>query len=342
MLQELEDVEVLVVNARHIKNVPGRKTDVKDAQWLCQLLECGLLKGSFIPTTEMQKLRDLTRYRTRLINDRGREVQRIHKVLEDAGLKLEAVIADVLGVSGRNMLEALISGERRPAVLADMAKQRMRSKIPTLELALEGRFGDHHATMLRLHLDHIDYLNNTVSRIDEEVDELMGPFSAVQERLETIPGIGTLTARVIVAEAGVDMSRFATADHFASWVGACPGNHESAGVSRSGATTKGNQALMSALCEAAWVASRTDTYLGAKFKRYARHFGKRGINQAIVALAHTMALIVYHVIHDGVDYVELGADYVQRLDDPEVKKHRLLHQLELLGYEVTVKPKTAA
>jgi transposase len=334
-LEELEGVEVLLVNARHVKNVPGHKTDVKDAQWLAQLLECGLLKGSFVPTAVMQRLRDLTRYRSKLVNDRGREVQRIHKVLEDAGIKLDAVISDVLGVSGRQMLEALIAGERNPEVLANMAKARMRSKIAVLNEALVGRFGDHHARMARLHLDHIDHLDAAIDSIDQEVAAEIAPFEQQMTRLKTITGIGQTVAEVVVAEVGVDMSRFPTPEHLASWAGLCPGNYESAGKSKSGKTLKGNAAM----CEAAWAAAHSkDTYLAAQFKRFARRFGKRGVNKAIFALAHTMIVIVWHVLADETDYKELGYDYFQRLDDPEAQKRRLVRQLEALGVKVTLEP----
>jgi transposase len=287
----------------------------------------------------MQRLRDLTRYRARLVNDRGREVQRIHKVLEDAGIKLDAVITDVLGVSGRQMLEALIAGERDPQVLANMAKRRMRAKMPELNLALEGRFGDHHARMTRLHLDHIDHLDTAIDRIDQEVAAEIAPFKGQMTRLETIPGIGRTVAEVVVAEIGVDMSRFPTAEHLASWAGLCPGNYESAGKSKSGKTLKGNAALCSALCEAAWAAAHTkDTYLAAQFKRFARRFGKRGLNKAVFALAHTMIVIIWHVLANDTDYKELGYDYFQRLDDPEAQKRRLIRQLEALGVQVTIQP----
>lgn len=339
VLEELDGVEVLVVNARHVKNVPGRKTDVKDAQWLAQLLECGLLKGSFVPTPVMQRLRDLTRYRARLVNDRAREVLRIHKVLEDAGIKLDAVISDVLGVSGRQMLEALIGGERNPEVLANMAKRRMRAKIPELNEALVGRFGDHHARMARHHLDHIDQLDAAIDSLDQEVEGELVPFKRQMTRLETIPGIGQTVAEVVVAEVGVDMSRFPTPQHLASWAGLCPGNYESAGRSKSGRTVKGNAALCSAMCEAAWAASHTkDTYLAAQFKRFARRFGRRSVNKAIFALAHTMIVIVWHVLAHDTDYKELGYDYFQRLDDPEAQKRRLIRQLEALGVKVTLEP----
>lgn len=332
-------VELLVVNAAHAKNVPGRKTDAKDAQWLCQLLECGLLKASFIPTAEMSRLRDLTRYRTKLTQDRAREVQRIHKVLEDAGFKLEAVISDVLGVSGRQMLEALIAGERNPAVLANMARRRMRSKIEVLTLALEGHFTEHHATMVRLHLDHIDHLDAAIGRIDQEVDRQMVPFQEAATHLQTIPGIGPKVAEVIVAEIGVDMTRFPSPAHLASWAGLCPGNFESAGKSRSGRTRNGNAALCSALCEAAWAASRTkDTYLSAQFKRFARRFGKRRVNQAIVAVAHSMLVIIWHVLNDNTDYRELGHDYFQKLNNSESLRKYLIRQLEATGVKVTIQP----
>src|SRR2546423_1305097 len=324
---------------RHVKNLPGRKTDAKDAQWLCQLLECGLLRGSFVPTVEMSHLRDLTRYRTKLTQDRAREVQRIHKVLEDAGFKLEAVISDVLGVSGRQMLQALMAGERDPGVLAEMARRRMRAKIDVLKLALEGHFGAHHAMMAKLHLDHIDHLDAAIARIDEEVDRQMVPFQEAAAHLRSIPGVGPKVTEVIVAEIGVDMSRFPTPAHLASWAGLCPGNFESAGKSRSGQTGKGNAALGPAVCEGAWAASHTKAaFRAAQLRRLVRHFGRRGTNKAIIALAHTMIVIIWHVLHDQTDYRELGADYFQRLSDPEALRRRLIRQLEATGVKVTIQP----
>jgi transposase len=240
-----------LVNPRHVKNVPGRKTDTGDAAWLAQLAECGLLRGSFIPPKEIAKLRDLTRYRAKVIQERTREILGLQKLLEDAGVKLMSVATDVVGVSGRAMLEALIAGERDPERLAAMARTRMRPKIPELKKAMLGRFDEHRAVLARMHLDHIDHLNAMGARLDEEVDALMDPFSHQAARLTTIPGVGKRTAEVVIAETGVDMTRFPTPGHLASWAGLCPGNHESAGKRKTGRATKGNPALRSILCEAA-------------------------------------------------------------------------------------------
>ncbi len=333
------DVELLLCNAHHVKNLPGRKTDVADAVWLCQLLECGLLRGSFVPPTEIAELRDLTRYRTKLVQDRARETQRIQKLLEDANIKLDSVASDVLGKGARRMLEALITGECDVEAMADMALTRMRPKIGELRLALEGRFTGHHALMAGMHLRHIDELTELIEAIEEEVDRRLVPFAEQAARLGTIPGIGKRTAEVVIAEIGVDMSRFPTAAHLASWVGLCPGNHESAGKHRSGKARKGNAALRTALCEAAWSAARSrDTYLAAQFRRFCRRFGKRGEGKAIFAVAHTMAVIIWHVLHDQVDYDELGADYFERRTDSEAHTRRLVRQLEKLGHKVTLAP----
>jgi len=339
VLVEMEGVELLLCNAHHVKNLPGRKTDVADAVWLAQLLECGLLRGSFVPPPEIARLRDLTRYRTKLVQDRARETQRIQKLLEDAGIKLDSVVTDVLGKAARRMLEALIAGERDVEAMADMALTRMRPKMGELRLALEGRFDAHHALMLRMHLDHIDHLGAAIEGIDEEVDRRLGPFVEQAERLRTIPGIGKRTAEVVIAEIGVDMSRFPTPAHLASWAGLCPGNHESAGKRRSGRARKGNAALRSALCEAAWCAARTrDTYLSAQFRRFCRRFGKRGEAKAVFALAHTMIVIIWHVLHDEVDYAELGSDWFEKRTDSAAHTRRLVRQLEKLGHRVTLQP----
>ncbi|MGH2689207.1 MAG: IS110 family transposase [Actinomycetota bacterium] len=339
VLEEVEAFELLLVNARHAKNVPGRKTDVSDACWLAQLLECGLLRGSFVPPPVIARLRDLTRYRKKLVEDRAREVQRIQKLLEDAGIKLDSVVSDVMGKSPRQMLESLIAGVRDPEALAEMARTRMRPKIPELRLALEGRFGAHHALMARMHLDHIDHLSEAIDRLDEEVEREMDPFDEQAERLCTIPGIGKRTAEVIVAEIGVDMSRFPTAGHLASWAGMCPGNHESAGKRRSGRARKGNAALRTALCEAAWAAAHTrDTYLSAQFRRFRRRFGKKGENKAIFAVAHTILVIAWHVLANHTPYAELGFDYFERRNETEAYKQRLVRQLEKLGLKVIVEP----
>jgi transposase len=248
---ETASFELKLANAQHVKNLPGRKTDACDAAWLCQLLECGLLRGSFIPPRDIARLRDLTRYRTKVVADRGREAQRLQKLLEDAGIKLDSVATDIQGKSCRAMIEALIAGERDPVVLADMAMTRMRPKIPDLREALVGRFDGHHALMARMHLDHMDELTRIEQRLDDQVDAMMAPFAEAATHLLTIPGVGKRVAEVVVAEIGVDMTRFPTAGHLASWAGMCPGNHESAGKRRSGKARKGNTALRTALCEAA-------------------------------------------------------------------------------------------
>jgi transposase len=284
--------QLLLANAQHVKNVPGRKTDVADAVWLAQLLECGLLRGSFVPPRAIQQLRDLTRYRKKLIEERTRETQRVQKLLEDAGIKLDSVISDVLGKSARAMLDALIAGERDPVMLAELARTRMRPKIAELRLALEGGFDTHHALMLRLHLEHVDQLTAAIDNLDSEVDRLIRPFSDQHRRLTTIPGVGKRTAEVIIAEIGVDMSRFPTAGHLASWAGMCPGNHESAGKRRSGKARKGDAALRAALCESAWVVSRTNGYLGSLYRHLHRRFGKKGEAKAAFAVGHAILVIV--------------------------------------------------
>lgn len=333
------DFELLLVNPAHFKNLPGRKTDVKDSEWLAQLLECGLLRGSFIPPADIAKLRDLTRYRTKIIGERVRETQRIQKLLEDAGIKLDSVATDVLGKSARRMLEALIDGERDPEVLAEMALTRMRSKIGVLREALVGRFDDHHAVLLRMHLDHVDQLTALESRLDDEVDRLMAPFAEAATRLLSVPGVGKRVAEVIVAEIGVDMSRFPTDKHLASWVGLCPGHHESAGKRRSGAARKGNPALRSAMCEAAWAAAHgKDNYLASQFRRFKRRFGTKGETKAIFAVAHTMIVIVWHLLASDTTYDELGADFFERRVNTEARQRNLVRQLEALGHKVTLQP----
>jgi transposase len=339
MLEAEAGFELMLCNAQHVKNLPGRKTDVADAAWLAQLLECGLLRGSFVPTPVMARLRDLTRYAKKLIEERARETQRIQKVLEDAGIKLDSVVSDVLGKAARRMIEALIAGERDTEVLAQMALTRMRPKIPELRLALEGGFGAHHGLMLRTHLDHIDHLTEAIARLDAQVEAEIAPFSTQVERLCTIPGIGIRTARVIVAEMGVDMSRFPTAHHLASWAGLCPGNHESAGKRRSGKARKGDAALRAALIESAWAAARTrDTYLAAQFHRFCRRFGKKGEAKAIFVVAHTLLVMVWHVLHDEVAYIELGYDHFQRRNDNAAHAQRLARQIEKLGYRISLEP----
>jgi transposase len=333
-LAEHDGLEILLCNAHHVKNVPGRKTDANDAVWLAELLEVGLLRGSFIPPADIAAVRELCRYRKKLIEERTRETQRLHKVLEDGGIKLDSVASDSLGASGRAMIEALVEGQRDPAVLADLAKGVLRKKIPDLTMALVGRFGDHHALLLRLHLDHIDHINGMIGKLDTRIEGAIAPFAEQKHLLTSIPGVGERTAQTIISEIGVDMSRFPTADHLASWAGLCPGNHESAGKRKKGTTRHGNAQLCGALVEAAWAASRTSSRLGARFRRLHRRFGKTGGKKAAVAIAHTILVIVWHLLHNGVDYTDLGADYYTRRDKPEFRKNQLLRQLRELGYDV--------
>jgi transposase len=314
-----DDFELLLVNAQHVKNLPGRKTDMKDAEWLCQLLECGLLRGSFVPPREFRELRDLTRYRKSLISERGRQANRLHKVLE---------------MSGRAMLEALISGTRDPEVLADLAKGKLRAKIPALQQALAGHFSAHHAMLVGHILAHLDYLDEAIGQLTGEIEERIAPFAAKAERLDGIPGVGEPTAQVIIAELGVDMSRFPGHRHAASWAKLCPGNHESAGKRRSGRTGKGNRHLRAALIEAANAAARTkDTYLRAQYEQIKR---RHGHNKAIVAVAHSILVAAYYILRDDVDYHDLGGDYYARRADPERMTRRLIAQLERLGHKVTL------
>ncbi len=331
--------ELMLVNPRHVKNVPGRKTDAGDASWLTQLLECGLLRGSFVPTKDMARLRDLTRYRTKLIQERTREIQRVQKLLEDANIKLDSVITDVMGKSAREMLDALIAGQDDVEAMAQMARTRMRPKIPELRLALDGRFDDHHRLMLSMHLEHIDHLTAMITGLDAKVDELMAPFDEPATRLLSIPGVGKRTVETIVAEIGVDMSRFPTSGHLASWAGLCPGNDESAGKRRSGKARKGNEALRTAMCEAAWAASHTrDTYLSAQYRRFKRRMGTKSEGKAIFAVAHTMIVIVWHLLHDETVYAELGPDYFDKRNDADARRRYLVRELEKLGNAVTLEP----
>jgi transposase len=338
VLEAEPSFELLLVNAHHVKNVPGRKTDVSDAVWLCQLLECGLLRGSFVPPRQIAELRDLTRYRSRLTEERTRETQRVQGLLEDAGIKLDSVVTDVLGKSARAMLDALLAGERDVAVLAELAQTRMRPKIPELRLALEGGFGEHHALLLRMHLTHVDQLTMMIEELDVRIDQAIAPFRRQVDRLMTIPGVGERTAEVILAEIGVDMTRFPTAGHLASWAGMCPGNHESAHKRRSGKARKGNAALRAALCEAAWAATHTKGYLGAQYRHLLRRFGKSGQAKASFAVGHTILVIVWHLLASDRDYEDLGGDYFTRRTDAEARKRYLIRQLEELGTKVTVEP----
>lgn len=333
LLEDLPGVEVMLVNARHVKNLPGRKTDVNDATWLAQLGAHGLVRGSFVPPEPIRQLRDLTRARTAITRERGREVQRLEKLLEDAGIKLSAVASDIVGVSGRAMLEALIAGDRDPAALADLAKRRMRVKIPELTEALQGRFGAHHAFLARVHLDLIDQHTQAIDQLTARIEEAIEPFRAFRELISTIPGISTLTADVIVAETGADMSRFPTAKHLASWAGTTPGNNESAGKVKSSTTRPGNPYLQGALGAAAMsCAQNPHTYLGARYRRIA---ARRGPMKANVAIQHSMLIAIWHMGTTGALYDDPGADYFNQLH-PDRTKQRAIAQLQALGYTVAL------
>lgn len=339
VLEEHPGFELELVNPQHVKNLPGRKTDTADAAWLAQLAECGLLRGSFIPPRAIAQLRDLTRYRTKIVRERVREVQRLQKLLEDANVKLSSLVTDITGVSGRQMIEALIAGERDPDKLADLARTRMRPKIAELRLALVGRFDEHHALLARIHLDHLDQLTAMEARLDAEVDRLMAPFAEAAELLRTIPGIGKRAAEIVISEMGIDMSRFPTAHHLASWAGLCPGNHSTAGKSRSGKARKGNEALRTVLCECAWAASHSgDTYFSAQYRRFKRRFGKKSEGKAIFAVAHSMIVVAWHVLHDAKPYTDLGSHYFERRNDAASRQRYLIRELERLGTRVTVEP----
>ena len=333
--------KVLLVNAQHIKYVPGRKTDVNDAQWIAELLQHGLLKASFIPDVDQRDLRDLTRYRTKLVQTRSSEINRVQKVLEAANIKLGSVASNVLGVSGREMIEQIIAGQDDPASLAQLARGRLREKIDQLERALKGHVRETHRTLLKMHLDHIDELNAKIEALSEEIERLLIPFDPTDAlaRLDTIPGVNRRIAEVILAELGTDMSRFPTAAHAASWAGVAPGKNESAGKNRSGKTTKGNTYLKTALTQAAHTVGRSkDNYLSAQYRRLA---SRRGKKRAAIAVAHSILVIAYHLLKNGTVYTDLGADYFEHRNEQQVQK-QLVKRLEKLGYKVTIEPLAAA
>jgi transposase len=328
----LEDgFECVLVNARHVKQVPGRKTDVKDAEWLCQLAEAGLLRASFVPPKPIRALRNLTRYRKTQIQERAREANRLHKALEDTGIKLDCVASDILGKSGRAMLDALVNGTTDPEVLAELAKGRMRAKIPALKEALQGRFDHLHPVWIGAILEHIDFLDGQIAGLTEAIGEQIAPFENAVELLCTIPGVQRRTAEVIIAEIGVDMSIFPTDKQLASWAGMCPGNDQSAGKRRSGKTRKGSKWLDWALEEAAMAAIRTrDVYLAAQ---YARLRPRRGHKKALGAVKHSILIACWHMLSTGELYTDLGGDYYRKRD-PEKTTKRLVAQLERLGHKV--------
>jgi transposase len=333
---EARGFALLLVNARHVKILPGRKTDVADAAWLAELLEHGLLRGSFVPPPAIRQLRDLTRYRKKLIQAHTAETQRVHKTLEDAGIKLDSVAADVLGVSGRAMLAALVAGERDPVVLAGLAKGKLRKKLPQLRQALTGRFSEHHGLLVGLSLGHLEHLERAIARLDDRVDEVIAPFAVARDRLDTITGVGKRAAETIIAEIGADMGVFPTAGHLASWAGRCPGNNLTGGKRRSGTPTKGNRWLGEVLIECAWAAAHTrDTYLAAQFWRLARRIGSK---KAAGAVGHSILVICWYLLSNDCDYHDLGGDWFARRADHDRRKTHLVKQLQALGYSVSLQP----
>lgn len=331
--------EVWIVNARDLQQVPGRKTDVKDAEWIAQLMRHGLLKRSFIPDVEQRDLRDLTRYRTRLLGERSSASNRLQKILEDANIKLSSVASNIQGVSARAMLEALIAGETDVTKLADLAQRRLRSKIPELEAALAGRIREHHRFMWREILYHLDELNERLATLDAQIRQLTAPYESTIERLDAIPGVDRRTAEVILAEIGPDVTPFPTAQHLASWACLCPGNNISGNKRRSGKTRHGQNWLRTALVEAAWAASRTkDTYLSSQFHRLR---ARRGDKRAAVAVAHSILIVVYHLLaKPEAVFQELGGDYFLKRN-AEQEERRAVRKLTALGFTVTLTPVAA-
>src|SRR5215472_13468901 len=327
--------EVLLVNAQHIKAVPGRKTDQKDSEWIADLLQHGLLRASFVPPTPTRELRDLTRYRASLAQEINRIANRVQKVLEDANIKLASVATDTLGASGRLMLEAMVKGEQDSQRLAEMAQGKLRNKIPELERALEGRVSSHHRFLLRELLDHFYFVESKMRRIEQEVEERLRLFQSEVMRLCTIPGVDRVTAWGLLAEIGLNMEQFPDAPHLASWAGLCPGSHESADKRKSGKIRKGSLWLRRCLCQAAWaVSTKKNNYLSALYRRLA---ARRGVKRATIAVAHNLLAIAYYILRDQTCYQDLGPDYFDRLN-PEGLRRRLTRRLEGLGFKVTLEP----
>ncbi|MGI8609094.1 MAG: IS110 family transposase [Candidatus Dormibacteria bacterium] len=337
----LEDaMDTWLLNARHLHNVPGRKTDMADAAWIAQILEFGLVRPSFVPPKPIRELRNLTRYRKAQIEERTREAQRLDKVLQDAGIKLSSVASEILGVSSRTMLLALVDGTRDPEVLADLAKGKLRSKLPALREALNGNFGAHHALLVGTILSKLDFMDEVVERLSAEVELAISPFAHQLELLDTIPGVDRRTAEALIAEIGVDMSRFGTAGRLASWAGMCPGQYESAGKSRRGTTRKGSRWLRTHLIEAAKAASHAKgTYLGAQ---YARLKGRIGSSRATVAVAHSILVAAFYILERDQPYNDLGDDWFARRHSPERHAQKLVTQLNKLGYDVDLPERDVA
>jgi transposase len=331
-----EELECWLLNARHMHNVPGRKTDMADSDWICRLVRFGLVRPSFVPPKPIRELRNLTRYRRTRVEERTRETQRLDKVLQDAGVKLSSVASDVMGRSGRDMLDALVAGSRDPEVLAELARGRLRAKIPQLQAALVGRFGPNHALVVGEILAHIDYLEESIGRIQAGIEELIAPFADARDRLCSIPGVDTVIAEALIGEIGVDMAAFPTAAHLASWAGMCPGQHESAGKSRRGTARHGDSWLQRNLAVAAMAATRTkNTYLAAQYRRLAARRGKRRARKAV---GHSILIAAWHILHDDITYHDLGGDYFEQRQDPQRIARRKLNELRSLGFTVTTNP----
>lgn len=336
----LEDrFTILLVNPRDVKQVPGRKTDVADAEWLAQLLQHGLLKSSFIPPVAIRELRDLTRHRTSLLHERTRAVNRIHKVLEDANIKLSAVASDIMGVSGRAMLQAIVAGETDAERLADLARHTLRRKRPALRQALQGRVRTHHRFLLRTLLDHVGFLDQQIAQLDGHIEEQLRPFGRELALMRTIPGLKRRAGECVLAEVGPTMTPFPSAAHLCSWAALCPGHDETGGKQRSGKTRRGNRWLRGALTEAAWAAARTKrSYYAGQYRRLA---GRRGKKRAIVAVSHSLLIAAYHVLRNQVPYHELGEQHFNRLAPRQLTRY-LVKRLERLGHKVTLEPTNVA
>jgi len=331
--------DLWLCNAQHVKNVPGRKSDLSDAEWLADVAAHGMVRPSFVPPPEIRELREVTRYRKTQVDARGKEIQRLEKVLQDAGIKLTSVASAVWSVSSREIIEALIAGTRDPAVLAQMAKGRMRSKIDRLEEALSGHFGQHHAIVCRQIIDHIDFLDRSIGALTDEVTTRLVPFEAAVAILTSVPGISRRTAEVIVAETGADMSRFPTPGQLCAWAGVAPASYESAGKRRPAGTRHGSQWLRRALIESARAAARTkNSYYSAQYARIAR---RRGANKAAVAVANSMLSTIWHLLSNGQLFEDPGADYFERRHDPAVEAKRLARRIEALGFDVNLTERAA-